>query len=272
MAEDALGRPGRRAALGFIPTPGVVSCMAHVKARMDVSLENPILVEGLPGIGLVGKIAADHLVDVFDMELYATVHCESLAPVAVYHDGERDIQAPVRIYADPDENLLVLQSDVPVNAEAVREFADCFTSWLVDQGVFPIYLSGMAAKKNDEPPAMHGVATAGAGDRLDDIDVDLPTESGVISGPTGALVNRGSEQGLESVALVVESDPQFPDPEAARILIEHGISPLADVDVNVDDLVEHAEEIRDKKEQLAARMQQAQEEETSQAQPLRMYQ
>jgi uncharacterized protein len=246
--------------------------MAHVKTHMDVSLENPVLVEGLPGVGLVGKIAADHIVDEFEMDLYGTVHCDSLAPVAVYHDGDRDVQPPVRIYAAPDEDLLVLQSDVPVNEEAVPEFANCFTSWLADTGVLPLYLSGMATKKDDSPPAMHGIATGGVGSQLDDLGVDRPTESGVISGPTGALVNRAAEQGLDGLALVVESDPQFPDPEASRVLIEHGIAPLATVEVPIDELVEHAEDIREKKEQLAQKMQQAKEEETSQAQPLRMYQ
>lgn len=246
--------------------------MAHVKERMDVSLDEPVLVEGLPGVGLVGKIAADHVVDEFDMDLYATVHCDSLAPVAVYHDGARDVQAPVRIYAAPEDDLLVLQSDIPVNKEAVREFADCFTAWLADANATPVYLTGMASKKSDAPPAMHGVATGDASGLLSDIDVDVPSESGVISGPTGALVNRAAEQDLDAVALVVESDPKFPDPEASRILIEHGIGPLSGVDVGVAELVEHAEEIRDKKEQFAAKMQQANEEETSQAQPLRMYQ
>ena len=28
-----------------------------------VKMKNPILIEGLPGIGLVGKIAADHMID-----------------------------------------------------------------------------------------------------------------------------------------------------------------------------------------------------------------
>jgi uncharacterized protein len=246
--------------------------MAHVKERLDIDLDDPVMVEGLPGVGLVGKIAADHIVDEFDMALCATVHCESLAPVAVYHDGARDVQAPVRIYAAPDEDLLVLQSDVPVNEEAVRELADCFTAWLASTNVTPVYLSGLGAKKTDAPPAMHGVATGDGGALLDDIDVDVPTESGVISGPTGALVNRAAEQDLDSVALVVESDPKFPDPEAARILIEHGIAPLSGVDVDITELVEHAEEIRKKKEQFAAKMQQANEQEASQAQPLRMYQ
>jgi len=246
--------------------------MAHVKELLDVDLDEPVLVEGLPGVGLVGKIAADHLVDEFDMELYGTVHCDSLAPVGVYHDGEREVRPPVRLYAAPEKDLLVLQSDVPVDAAAVREFADCFTGWLVRSNAVPVYLSGMATEDRSAPAAMHGVATGEAASRLEALDVDVPSESGVISGPTGALVNRAAEQDLDSVALVVESDPKFPDPAASRVLIEHGVAPLADVSVPVEDLVDRAEEIRSKKEQLAAKMGDAEEAESSQAQPLRMYQ
>jgi uncharacterized protein len=246
--------------------------MAHIKELMDVDMESPVLVEGLPGVGLVGKIAVDHLVDELDMDLYGTVHCATLAPVGVYHEGERDVKPPVRIYAAPDEELLALQSDIPVNAEAVKQFAECFTNWLAETEVFPVYLSGLATEDRGTPPAMHGVATGDASSRLEPLDVDLPSESGVISGPTGALVNRAAERRLDGVGLVVESDPKFPDPAASRVLIEHGIAPLADVSVSVDDLVEHAEDIREKKEQLAAKMQQANEAESSKAQPLRMYQ
>jgi len=84
-------------------------------------------------------------------------------------------------------------------------------------------------------------------------------------------LSHAVEHGRPAVGLVVESDPRFPDPEAARALITGGIEPLADVDVAVDDLVDHAEEIRAAKERLAKRMQEAGDEST-QARPLGMYQ
>ena len=37
----------------------------------DVALDSPTLIEGFPGVGLVGKIAADHLIDSFEMTHYA---------------------------------------------------------------------------------------------------------------------------------------------------------------------------------------------------------
>ncbi|MDG5761689.1 PAC2 family protein, partial [Natronococcus sp. A-GB1] len=74
------------------------------------------------------------------------------------------------------------------------------------------------------------------------------------------------------LGLIVDSSPQFPDPEAASVLLEEGIAPIADVSIDVEELVDRAEEIREKREQFARQMQQLSQEESSQAQPLRMYQ
>jgi len=245
--------------------------MAHVKLRRpSVELESPWLVEGLPGLGLVGKIATDHLVETLEMDHYADVLCEGLPRIGVYGDGYT-VRQPVRLYADPDRNLLALQSDVPVSPTAANEFASCVTNWLADNGVTPAYLSGTPAEKGPEPPSMFGIATGDAGDLLADADVAPPGDPGAISGPTGALVNRAQEADFDAVALVVESDPQFPDPEAARILLEKGIEPVVGVDVEVSELVDRTEEIQRQKETLAKRMQEAGDEATK-AQPLRMYQ
>ncbi len=252
-----------------------VATMADITVVADgvdvESFENPVLVEGLPGVGLVGKIAADHLVDHFEMTHYGNVHCDDVPKVAAYGGGDSTLRTPVRVYADSERSLLVLQSDVPLSPHAGTQMADCLHEWFTDAGVFPIYLSGVPEEKTDEVPAVYGVGTGAGTDRLRDADVPAPDEAGLVSGPTGALLDHAVESGYDAAGLVVESDPRFPDPEAARSLIKNGIEPLSDVEVPVDDLVDRAEEIREAKEKLAKRMQEA-DEESTQAQPLRMYQ
>ena len=248
--------------------------MANVTVHAeDLELEQPTLVEGLPGIGLVGKLATDHLVETFDMTYYASVDCEGLPQISVYEEGSRDLQPPVRLYADAERDLLALQSDVPISAAAASNFANVVTEWLADNDATPVFMSGLPHQKEaDEIPSLYGVATGSQAERLDEHDIDTPAERGAVSGPTGALLHDSSARGLDTVGLIVQSDPQFPDPEAARILIEHGIAPLTGIDVETDDLVERAEEISEQKEQLAQRMGEAEPEESSQAQPLRMFQ
>lgn len=245
--------------------------MAQVQVLADhVELESPVLVEGLPGAGLVGKIACDHLVDTFEMELYATLHCEGIPNVAVYQGGAPNVMPPVRLYADEERDLLALQADVPVSPTRAENFADCITGWLDAEDVFPLYLSGLGEEKGDRPE-LYGIATGNAASVLADVGLEPPRESGIVTGPTGALLHRAAEENLNSVGLVVQAEAQFPDPEAASVLIEDGIEPIADVDVNTDELLERADEIQDAREEFAQRMQQA-DDESTQAQSIRMFQ
>ncbi len=246
--------------------------MARVQIRADhIELEEPTLIEGLPGAGLVGKIAADHLVETLEMEYYGSFHCEGLPQVAVYEGESSVVRPPVRLYADEETDLLALQSDVPVSPTQAEEFADCLTGWVESNDAFPIFLSGLAEDKG-EVPDLYGIATGEAESVLDETGIVPPREGGMVTGPTGALLHRAAETDLDSVGLIVQTDPQFPDPAAARAILEHGVGPITDVDVDTSRLIERAGEIQDAREQLAQRLQEASGDESTQAQPIRGFQ
>jgi len=246
--------------------------MARIKVVDDgIELDSPTLVEGLPGAGLVGRIATDHLVNELDMTYYAALHCGGLPRVAVYEGDSSVLRPPVRMYADPETDLLVLQSDVPVSPKRATEFADCVTGWLDSNGVFPLYLSGLA-EETEGSPELYGVATGEAEPRLDEAGIVPPRGNGLVSGPTGALLARAMETDLDAIGLIVRTDPRFPDPEAARTVLEHGVEPIAGIDVGTDRLVEQADEIRSAREQFAKRLEEMDGDESTQAQPIRGFQ
>jgi uncharacterized protein len=72
--------------------------------------------------------------------------------------------------------------------------------------------------------------------------------------------------------LIVESDAYFPDPAAARTVIDEGIEPLTGLDIDTDPLKESAGQIRSQKEELAKRVQDMTDERSHQAFPREMYQ
>ncbi|MFC7096159.1 proteasome assembly chaperone family protein [Halobaculum marinum] len=256
--------------------------MGHIDVVSDRTFEEPVLVEGLPGIGLVGKIVADHLVDALDMELYATVYCEALPAAAAYTGGDRAVTTPLRLYAAPEADLLVLQSDVPVSPDAAEEFGGCIEGWFREESVTPLYIAGMrrdqagrgggaAAGDDAGGSTLRGLAVGEGAALLDGIDVPVPEAAGLISGPTGALLAHAMASDLPAVGIVVDVDPRFPDPAAARVVLESVVEPLTGVDVDVDALEAQAERIRRAKEQLAVQMRE-EDDSVSQAQRLRMYQ
>jgi len=246
--------------------------MARIAHRLDdVSLDSPAMVEGFPGVGLVGKIVVDHLIEELGMVHYANVHCEALPPVTTYQPDSNELMTPVRLYADAEHDLLALQSDVPINPQAATAFADCLTDWTVSESILPIYISGLPRQVDEADPELYGVSAGGGIEWLSAAGIDTPTERGIVSGPTGALLAHALDTETTAVGLIVESDPQFPDPAAARAVIERGIEPIAGVDIETADLTERAGEIKAARKQLLKRIQQASEE-SSRAEPIRMYQ
>lgn len=244
--------------------------MAQIQVVDDVELDSPTLVEGFPGIGLVGKIAADHMVQALDLTHYANVHCEGIKRVAIYDEGETELVTPVRLYASDDGSLLVLQSDVPISSEAAIEFADCFSLWLEDNAL-PVFVAGLPTEERSGSSKLFGVGTGRGVEVVEDAGLDAPPERGVVSGPSGALLAHAVENDLPAVGLVAEADPQFPDPIAAKAVLQDGVEKITGVDVAVDELDDQAEQIEGAKERLAKRMQQA-EGSSSEARPLRMFQ
>ncbi|WP_435146237.1 proteasome assembly chaperone family protein [Halobaculum sp. P14] len=237
--------------------------MVTVETAGDASLDDPILVEGLPGIGLAGKIAADHVRDVLDARQYGELTGDEIPQTAVFTEGDRGVASPLRLYVDEADDVVVLAGDAPVPPAIADDVADAVNGWAAEVGATPLYLSGLPTEREStEVPDMYGVATGGAGDRLDDAGVDAPEVDGAVQGPAGALLTDAHQRGLGSCGLIVETTPRFPDPEGAHVLVRDGINPVAGVDVDTDPLVESAEEIMEQRKRLAQQLQQSGEQQS----------
>ncbi len=245
--------------------------MGQVKIRDDtVSLDDPVLVEGLPGLGLASKIAVDHLIERLDMTYYASIDTDGLPPVAIFEADRHAVWPPVRVYASAEHDLLALTSDVLVSPLYADGFAETVIDWVRAADVTPLFLSGLPS--DAEEKHIYGVSTGEAGEMLDAAGITPPDGPGLVGGPTGALLHVADEHDVDALGLIVDTDPQFPDPTAARALIDDGIERLTDIDIATEVLTSQAEQIRDQKEQLAEMIRQAEQHERSQAFPEGMYQ
>lgn len=113
---------------------------------------------------------------------------------AAHRGGDRAVRPPVRLYADGERDLLALRSDVPVSPTAVAEFADCLIGWIAGADAVPVYVTGLPSRVEQ-----------GGERRL----------RGVATGSAGALLDGARERGTDALGVAVESDPAYPDPEAA---------------------------------------------------------
>lgn len=234
----------------------------------EIELEGKYLVEGFPGVGLVAKIVADYIVGELDMDLYAEIHSEQTPSIAVFEKGGK-ARSPIRIYVSEKENLLVLKSDAPVSSE--DDFIEDLNVWMDENGITPIYQLGIPTKQKPKELHVKGVFSGEGEKVLTEAGIEKPSGFGVVSGPTGGLLEKAVKKNLDAVGITVPSDAQFPDPEAAKALIEQGVTPITGISVDTKKLEESAEEIREKKKKLVKKVRDAEDHETSQAYPREMY-
>lgn len=242
------------------------------EATREPNLENPVLVEGLPGHGLVASIAVDHLTDQLGLEQYGTITSDAFPPVVTFRDGlVRDL---VRVYAGSSPDVLTLQSDVALPQRAYSPLADCVLSDLTDRVERAIFLVGAPAESESQLGEVRGVATTPAErDALENAGIEPGAEPGIVGGVTGALFKECHEANVPAVVLIVRAHPYLPDPAAARSVIENALEPLVEFDIDTSELEAQAGEIRRQMEQVAEQYREAVEDRHSEEQASsRMYQ
>lgn len=52
----------------------------------EIELNNPIFIEALPGLGHVGKLAADHMIDEFEATKFAEIYSPTFPPQVLVKD------------------------------------------------------------------------------------------------------------------------------------------------------------------------------------------
>lgn len=219
----------------------------------DLDIEAPTLIEGLPGHGLVASIAVDHIVTELDLSPVGGIRTDEIPPVMSFADGR--VHDTVRVAGGTDPAILTLRGDVMLPAESHRPFSTSVLSDLADRIDRGIFLAAAPAKEEDEHGTILGVATEETmQDELEGAGVELAAGTGLVGGVTGALVNECYRRDIPAALLLVRADPLVPDPEAAQRVIDEALEPLVDFDIDTGDLLEQADEIQQRKAQVARQL------------------
>lgn len=209
----------------------------------------------LPDTGLVGTIAAGHLVHSKKMNEVGYVRPGFLPPLIVVHDGEP--KSPVRLYGNKD--LIALISETPLPSSTYRELAKEIAKWAKEretQLLIPVTGIAVQNRLEIEKPEIFGLGgTAETRELLKSRGIRL-LEEGFIAGPHAFMLNECIEMNIPIAMLFAQSHSNFPDPIAAVSMLER-LNEAFGFDVDVKPLRERAEEFRLKLRELMRRTQQS---------------
>ena len=219
----------------------------------EVELDNPIFIEALPGLGHVGKLAADHMIDELGATKFAEIYSPTFPP-QVLENMFNELYY-LRDVGEDNLDLIILvgntQSLSPegqyLTCKEILEFVKQFD---IDR----IYtLGGMVTSPQPvENPKVFGAATSEANiELLKEADIEIRANDGGIVGASGLFLGLGVRQGIQGSCLMGETPGYFIDAEAAEAILKK-LSFLLNFEINTDKLDERAEETR----QMIAKAQQ----------------
>lgn len=209
------------------------------------------IIHGLPEVGLVGPIAAIHLVESLKFAEIGSVESDLFPPIAVMH--RKKPVAPVRIYSG--DSLMVLLSEIPIPSKAVYPLKSALMNWyLAKQPRLVVLLGGypVHGREEIEKPKVIGAASSSAAEEmLAKNGVEL-LEEGFIVGPHGLILRECSKKNIPAIYLMAEAYYGIPDPGAAAVVIDV-LNKMFDLKVDVKVLLEKEGEIRIKTKDLMKR-------------------
>ncbi|WP_406660562.1 proteasome assembly chaperone family protein [Methanolobus sp. ZRKC3] len=215
-------------------------------ATSEVKSKNPVLVEGFPGIGLVGNIASQQIIDELKMEYIGSIDSRHFPPIAVLYEGL--INMPVRIYESEEHNMVIIVSDIPINPVVAYDVSKALLEWAESINVKEVVSLAGIATMSDENKVFGAATNNEMLDKIKD-KVEL-FQMGTISGISGSIMAECLVRGIPAIGLLGSTMSQNPDPRAASVVIDV-LNQLYDLGVDTETLLDQAEKIEIEMQRLA---------------------
>lgn len=232
--------------------PPLVTITEHT----DPGVRDPVFIEGLPGVGHVGKLAADHLVDITGATRWCTIHCRDFPPqVIVRDDGTVRLVENV-LWTAPKacggRDLVIMTGDFqPLTGPGQHALVEEVLDRLQGVGCKELYtLGGYGLGTSVDDPIVLGAATdIPTVQKLTDLGVEFiedEPQEGII-GASGLFLGLGAARGLQGGCLMGETSGYIVDPKAAQAVMEviARLTGMTDVSFQyLDDKAAHMERLR----------------------------
>ncbi|MBS3815466.1 MAG: proteasome assembly chaperone family protein [Hadesarchaea archaeon] len=208
-------------------------------------LKNPILIEGLPGMGYVGKLAAEHLIEELDAEKFAELSSDYF-PHHVLVDTNGVLKSVKNEFYHTklgDRDTIIVVGDVQATTsqghyQITEEILNLAEEFEVNR-MFTLggYATGEYTKK--KPKVIGIVNQSELKNNFNGIEISHEEDRGPIIGVSGLLLGMGKLRGIEGLCILGETHGMLVDPRSAQSVLET-LSDLLEFEVDTTTLAERA--------------------------------
>lgn len=213
--------------------------MVRIVCRRNVS--GKTLITGFQGLGYVGSISVDHLINVLGAERIGFIETSYMPPV-VWVKREK-IQLPYEIYEFKD--LVILRFEgVPMNRMASLLMHEV-VKWASENRVEKMILIGglNISYREGEGDHVRFIANNIYEERYGKVK-PIVQEGVQIVGPLALLLNYSEIYNVPAVALLAYADPDRIDPRGAANALK-ALSKIINIEVDISELIDKARRVEE---------------------------
>jgi hypothetical protein len=241
-----------------------------IKETLPVDLNNPVLVEGLPGLGLVGKIAVRYLIRQLKAERFAGLYSPHFPYfVLVGKKGSVRLLSGTFYYWKDKKgrnDLVFFTGDSQAQTiEGQYEISDGLLGFAEKHKVRMIVtIGGYRIEAKDKPKVFAAATNKQLLEKALQAGAIISPAGSPIVGTAGLVLGMAHFRNIEALCLLGETRGYLPDPEAAKSILEI-LRSMFGFDVNLDGLNDEIV----KAEKMITRLQKIEEKRELQAEETR---
>ncbi|MFH1240247.1 MAG: PAC2 family protein [Candidatus Diapherotrites archaeon] len=206
-----------------------------------VDLKGFTLIEGFPGMGLVGTICAKYIVDKMEFEQLGYIDSGMFVPIIRIHEGLPVF--PSRIYFSKKMKLVVLVSEQVIPQNHTAKLAKAVVKWIEEKKITKIIsLSGIkATPEGEHTTEIYGIASNQKTKKLlkaNDIEI---IREGITTGVTALILLELMNKKIDAYSLMgnVESAADY----TAAAAVMKKLSSILKFKIDVEPLMKEAQDV-----------------------------
>lgn len=229
----------------MLVSPKVTGMVCRVQVYEKPVLNDPVLIEGLPGIGFVANIAALHLIQELKAKLFAEIQSSYFQDLTMtsgngktyspinqfyYHkgkDGERDL---IIVYGNTQALTTVGQYELCGKILDIAEEHGC---------KYILTVGGLKKDEKVEKPKLY-CAASDQETLQDALNIGAKIMKGHIFGVAGLLIGLSKLKNMHGFCLLAETPGLYPDAAATREIIK-ALCKMLNLKINLKNLKKAAE-------------------------------
>ncbi len=221
--------------------------MKTIIKETNVKPKEPTIVEGLPGLGSVGKIVALYLIRQLEAKKIATLYSPHF-PYYALIDKYGVARLPKNdLYLSKQNNLelVIITGDCqPQTAYGQYEVANKIVSYAKKYSAkLIITVGGYSSSERTEPKIVGAASGTELVDKLTSLNV-LVNKTGIpIVGVAGLILALAKSRGVDAMCLLGETIGYVPDPRTAKSVLAV-LSKLLKISINMDKIDKEIERMK----------------------------